>query len=237
VARGHTRLDRPDGAETGFYATATLHGRAVAGIGAVMPDQAAAPAAWMTYLAVDDDIVAVTGRAAAAGAHVLADPMTVMGFGAMAVLADPTGAVVGLWQAGTHTGAQVVNEPGTLIWNEVMTRDAAAAQAFYGSVFGYTFGDMSAPGFVYATVDLDGRTVAGVGELPASVPADVPAAWSSYLAVADTDATVAAAVGLGATVVSEPTDSPYGRVATLRGPFGETFLLMSTTEPSSPAPA
>lgn len=226
------------GPETGFYTTATVGGRSVAGFAEPMPGAASTPSTWTTYLAVDNDIVAVTGRARDAGAQVLFDPMTIMEFGAMAVLVDPTGAVFGLWQPGSHTGADVVNEPGALIWNEIMTRDAAAAQAFYGAVFGFTFGDMSGPGFVYATIDLDGRSVGGIGELAPETPDDVPAAWSTYFAVADTDAAAAKAVELGATILSAPADSPYGRIAVVRGPFGETFSIMSTTEvPSPPAHA
>ena len=153
------------GPETGFYTTATIGGRSVAGFAEPMPGAASTPSTWTTYLAVDNDIVAVTGRARDAGAQVLFDPMTIMELGAMAVLVDPTGAVFGLWQPGSHTGADVVNEPGALIWNEIMTRDPVAAQTFYGAVFGFTFGDMSGPGFVYATIDLDGRTVAGKTDL------------------------------------------------------------------------
>jgi predicted enzyme related to lactoylglutathione lyase len=115
-----------------------------------------------------------------------------------------------------------------------MTRDFAAAKEFYGAVFPYAFGDMSGPGFTYATIDLDGRPVGGVGELGPQTPADVPPAWSTYFAVSDTDAATARAVELGAQVVSPPADSPYGRLAVLRGPSGETFALMSTTDPSSP---
>ena len=221
--------------ETGFYTTALLGGRAAAGIGEVMPGTPAAPPAWVTYLAVDDDLVAVTSRATAAGAHTVFGPMTIMEFGAEAILIDPTGAAFGLWQAGSHHGADVVNEPGALIWNEVMTRDSAAAQAFYGSVFGFTFGDISGPEFTYATVDLDGRTVGGIGQLPADTPPEVPASWSTYFAVADTDATAARAVELGGTVLSAPKDSVYGRLAVIAGPYGERFTLMSTTEASSPA--
>jgi len=127
-----------------------------------------------------------------------------------------------------------IGEPGASIWNELMTRDFAAAEEFYGAVFPYTFGDMSGPGFTYATLDLDGRPVGGLGELGPETPPDALPAWSTYFAVSDTDAAVARAVELSGQVVSAPADSPYGRVAVLRGPSGETFALMSTTEPSSP---
>ena len=71
-----------------------------------------------------------------AGGAVMVEPMDVMDLGRMAIFADPTGAVLGVWQPGTFIGAEIVNEPGALSWNEVNTRDPGAAKVFYGSVFG-----------------------------------------------------------------------------------------------------
>ena len=221
------------GPETGHYSMALRGGRVAAGIGEAMPGTEAPPSAWTTYLAVDD-IDSIAARAKEAGAQFLMEPMGVMEFGRMGVLADPSGAVVGLWQSGSHTGADVVNEPGAVTWNEVMTRGYAAAQEFYGRMFPFTFSDMSGPGFTYATIDLDGRPVGGIGEVGADTPADVPSAWATYFAVTDVDATTAQAAELGAQIVQAPTDTPFGRLAILRGPFGEHFSVMSTTEPSSP---
>jgi len=216
--------------EAGNYSTARIGGRAAAGIGDLMPGSRVG---WTTYLAVDD-LDATAKRVTAAGGTLLAEPTDVMDLGRMAVLVDPTGAVVGLWQSGLHTGADVVNEPGAQIWNELMTRDFDAAKEFYGAVLPYSFGDMSGPGFTYAGLDVDGRTVGGLGQLGPETPPDEQSHWSTYFAVADTDAATAHAVELGGEVLTPPTDSPYGRLATLRGPGGETFTLMSTTEPSSP---
>jgi predicted enzyme related to lactoylglutathione lyase len=88
---------------------------------------------------------------------------------------------------------------------------------------------MSGPGFDYATLDLDGHQVGGIGG------GDGPAgAWEVYFAVRDTDATADAAVRLGGTIAHPAQDSPYGRMAGISGPFGERFWLMSTEDPSSP---
>ncbi|QTE29614.1 VOC family protein [Pengzhenrongella sicca] len=219
------------GPETGFYTMALKHGQPVAGIGEPPPGAEGQPAAWTTYLAVDD-VEAVTAKASEAGGTVVAPPMTIEDFGRMAVVVDPTGAVVGLWESGAHTGANLVNEPGSMIWNEALSHDLAAARAFYGTVFGYAFEDMSAPGFEYVTVNVDGKSVGGLGGVGA-LPADAPPHWETYFAVTDTDAATARAVELGATVLDGPIDSPYGRLAVLRGPAGEQFTLMSTDEPES----
>lgn len=54
----------------------------------------------------------------------------------MLIAADPQGAAFGVWQPGEFHGAQVVNQPGALIWNELHTSDVLAAASFYGDVFG-----------------------------------------------------------------------------------------------------
>ncbi|HEY5516115.1 MAG TPA: VOC family protein [Pengzhenrongella sp.] len=217
--------------ETGYYTMALKHGQPVVGLGQTQPGTVGPPVAWTTYLAVDD-ADATAAAATAAGGTVLAEPMGVLEFGRMAVLADPTGAVFGIWQSGAHTGASLVNEPGTVIWNEGLSHDLAAARAFYGSVFGYTFDDMSGVGFEYATANVNGKNVGGLGGT-GTLPDDALPHWQVYFAVADTDKATARAVELGATVVDGPRDSPYGRLTELSGPAGEQFTLMSTTEPES----
>jgi predicted enzyme related to lactoylglutathione lyase len=147
----------------------------------------------------------------------------------MAVVLDPTGAVVALWQAGSHHGAALVNEPGAMIWNEHLSPAFGPAKEFYGALFPYTISDMSGPGFDYATLDLDGHQVGGIGGSSGAV-----GAWEVYFAVRDTDATAAEAERLGGTIVHPAQDSPYGRMAGITGPFGERFWLMSTEDPSSP---
>lgn len=216
-------------AETGFYSQGLVGGRPAAALSGVMPGAADAPVAWLTFLATAD-AAATQERAVAAGAEVRVGAMPVMDFGSMAVLTDPVGATVALWQAGTTVGATVVNEPGTMIWNEHLSPRPDAARAFYGAVYGYGFTDMSAPGFDYASFEVDGRSVGGIGG------GEGDAAWQVYFAVTDTDAAAERAVRLGGTVVDAPADTPYGRLAGIAGPFGERFWLMSTDEePSAPA--
>lgn len=218
--------------ETGYYTTCSVQGRQAAGIGEAPPG-GDAPPVWTTYLAASD-AEAVSERIGAAGGTVMMAPMQVMGFGTMAVAADPTGAVFGLWQAGDHKGTSIVNEPGTLVWNECLTRDFEAAKTFYATVFGYGHQDMSGDGFTYATLDVDGKTVGGLGGL-GQAPPEVPSHWMTYFAVEDTDAAAAKAVELGATVQSEPRDSEFGRIAVIQGPVGEVFSVITAPaeQPSS----
>jgi uncharacterized protein len=216
---------QPGPPEAGGYAMCFSGGRAVAGIG---PQQGppGTPPVWTTYLATAD-VDASAAAARAAGGQVLVAPMDVMDVGRMAVAADPGGAVFGLWQARAHTGVGVANEPGALCWNENLSRDYEANQAFYRAVFGYQFGEMSGTGFRYATLKLDGHEVGGIGELNESFPAEVPAHWEIYFAVADTDATAASVTAAGGGMIRPPWDTTVGRMAVVQDDQGAVFSVIA----------
>ena len=215
--------------EAGGYSMCELNASPVAGIAPKMgpPD---VPSAWTTYLATED-ADATAARIAAAGGVMLTPPFDVMEAGRMALAADPGGAVFGLWQAGAHTGFQLANEPGTVVWNENMSRSFEAGKSFYQAVFGCSYGDLSSDGFRYATMEGDGHIVGGIGELGPHQPADEPAHWLTYFGVADTDAAVARAQELGGGVVHPARDSPYGRRAVLTDDQGAAFAVMSMSAP------
>lgn len=214
------------GPETGEYGMASVGDRQVAGImGKMSADQ---PTVWTTYIATQD-ADATIDKIKQAGGQVLAEPMDVMDAGRMAIAADPGGAVFGIWQAQSHTGFQVANEPGSVTWNENFSRDFEGNKAFYGAVFGYSFGDMSSEEMTYATLDLNGRPVGGIGGMGAQFPAEVPAHWNLYFAAADTDATVARAVELGGNVTVPASDTPFGRMAGLTDDQGAPFSVIQVS--------
>ncbi|WP_158883845.1 VOC family protein [Amycolatopsis anabasis] len=209
--------------ETGGYAVAHLDGKPVAGIMPKMdPGQ---PTVWTTYLAVDD-ADATAAKIQPAGGQVIAPPMDVLDLGRMAAGSDVEGAVFGLWQSGTHTGADIVNVPGSLVWNEQMSRDFPGAKKFYAAVFGYEYADMGDNGFQYATIRVGDREVGGIGGLTADTPLDTPAQWTAYFGVADTDETAALIAKLGGEVVGEPHDTPYGRMANVADDQGARFAII-----------
>jgi predicted enzyme related to lactoylglutathione lyase len=221
-----------DPEQTGGYEIATLGGRSVAGAMAQGPDQADHPSVWTVYLGVED--AAKTAEAiTSAGGTVLMPVTTVMDAGVMALASDPTGAVFGIWQAKDHTGFQKANEAGSVVWNEAMSRDFATAKTFYASVFGYTYTDMSGGGFEYATIEVNGNTVGGIGALPAEVPAEVPAHWATYFAVDDADESVDAAVKRNAVLIRPAQDMPYGRHAYLQDPTGAFFSIIKPGDPNA----
>jgi len=228
------------GPEYGFYSQGVVRGLPVAGIGEAPPaDQGGPqfPVAWTTYLAVDD-CDAACERARAAGGHVILEPMDVMDEGRMAMIADPTGAMVGLWQAGRHLGARVVNEPNSLCWNELTTRDAARAIEFFTQMFGYELERVppppEAPEFDYTAFRLAGRGVGGVLGMTSGWPADIQPHWMTYFAVADADDTAAMVKELGGEVTHGPFDSAFGRIAVIRDPYGATFSVLQMTDDDAP---
>lgn len=215
------------GDDFGNYGLATLQGRAVAGIGEAQPG-AEAPVAWTTYLATPDAGAAATAIAEHGGT-MLMGPMDVPGQGSMAIAADPTGAAFGVWQAGGHNGAAIVDEPGAMVWNELHTTDPGAARAFYGAVFGHTYTPIPDAGdFDYTTIDGDGPggTVGGLGEMAPGTEG-MPPHWLTYFQVADVDATVAAAEAAGGKALGPASDSSYGRMATLQDPQGGVFAVIA----------
>ena len=214
--------------ETGHYGMASLRGHSVAGIGGMMGMEH--PPVWNTYLATAD-VDATCKAAEAAGASIAAPPMDVMEFGRMAFVQVPGGGVFGLWQAGTHNGSGLANEPGAYCWNEFMTRDYETGKSFYGEVFGYTFSELGDENFSYCTLDLEGRPVGGLGTLPDEVPKEVPAHWRVYFAVDDADKSLARAAELGGAILRPAEDMPYGRWGDASDGQGAMFALIK------PAPA
>ena len=209
--------------EAGGYRMCTKNGLVVAGLGAKQsPDQ---PSVWTTYLATEDADETVR-KINAAGGKVLVEAIDVMNVGRMAIAADTDGAVFGIWQSRAHTGMQLANEPGSVTWNENMSRDFDGNKAFYQAVFGYDYDDMSGGGFTYATFKVGGESRGGLGELGKDTPMNVPANWTTYFSVADTDATVAKASELGGNVLSPAEDTEFGRMAILTDDQGSIFAVV-----------
>ncbi len=209
------------------YTMATLDGRSAAGIMQLSPQMAASgmPPVWNSYVSVDD-IEAAVARVEPAGGTVLQPPMDVMDAGRMAVLADPAGAVICLWEARAHIGAEVVNEPGALSWNELLTPDPAAVAPFYADVFGWTAHTEPTPVGPYTVFMVAGGNPDGIGGAM-SPPMQMPPFWGVYFSVADAVATVAAATELGARVMMDATVMPgTGTLATMVDPQGAMFSIM-----------
>jgi predicted enzyme related to lactoylglutathione lyase len=219
------------GEEYGGYRIATVRGQAVAGLG---PSPDGAPSAWTLHLATED-ADKTAAEVTAAGGTVLLPPGDVGPLGRMSIAADPSGAAFGIWQAGTHIGAGLVNEPGGLTWEDLRSTGAAAAQDFYRTVFGYRFDAVPMAGEEYRTFALPDEEfpLGGMGPMMGS-PEGTPSHWLVYFGTAGTDVAVAAATATGGAVVVPAFDSPFGRLAVLADPAGASFAVIETA--GSPQP-
>lgn len=210
--------------EAGGYGQFRLGGRSVAGIGPTYGE--GTPSVWNTYIATPD-AAATTAAVRANGGQVILEPMQVLEAGTMAVFQDPAGAYFSAWQADRHPGAELVNEPGTLCWNELVSRDPEAAKRFYPAVFGWGVQTSDMDGMEYTEWQVAGRSIAGMMETPQDVPEEVPSYWLSYFAVHDCDLAANEAVRLGGAVYVQPMDLPIGRFAVLADPHSATFGVIA----------
>jgi predicted enzyme related to lactoylglutathione lyase len=213
--------------EFGGYFMFSRVGVPVAGCMGDMGPDLPANDTWKIYLATED--IAATAQAAEReGGQIVVPVMPVGDLGTQVVLLDPTGATVGVWQPGTFPGFTVLDEPGAPSWFELHTRGYAQAVDFYRAVFPLetvVMGDTDQ--FRYATLNTPDEPVevAGVLDAAAFLPEGVPSRWVTYWEVADVDAAAAQAGDLGGSVVEEPVDTPYGRMATVTDPAGALFKL------------
>lgn len=210
----------------GGYTMAFKDGKSVAGLMQSREDGEGYPDMWSTYLRVDD-IDATMSAAKNAGAMPYMEPMDVPEQGKMAMLGDPSGASIGLWEFGGHTGFQAHEENGAASWHELHSKDYAAAVAFYRDVLGLQASVMSdTPEFRYTTLKDGDKELAGIMDASGYLSDEVPSHWQVYFQTDDVDAAIATALTLGATITNEPEDSPYGRVAGLTDCTGAMFKLV-----------
>ena len=208
--------------EYGGYLNATRNGEPAAGLGPLM-NPGDSPG-WTTYFATDD-AAATVARIREAGGTVVVEPMEVGPMGTMVIALDPQGNGFGLWQAGTHTGVEIHNEPGSLAWNDAAVDDPAAAREFYTAVFGFRFDELEGMGG-YATFATGERALGGLG----GVVPGAPKGWSTCFSVASTDDAVAAVEAAGGKVTMAPEDTEFGRFAVVADPWGAGVSVMQ--EPS-----
>jgi predicted enzyme related to lactoylglutathione lyase len=215
--------------DTFNYTMCRLNGHSVAGMGG-QPAPAGMPTVWTTYFAVDD-ADKTAERVVEHGGTVQMAPMDVMDSGRMAIAADAQGAMFGLWQAAGHIGAGLVNVPGTLVWNELSTRDLDGGTAFYGEVLGQRWDeyDTGAQGPRYKVAYIDGKVVCGALEMGSEFPAEIPPNWRAYFAVEDAAAAAAKATELGGSVQIPVFDTPQGPTAVLSDPQGGVFSVIAMT--------
>ncbi|MCL7379143.1 VOC family protein [Streptomyces sp. 35G-GA-8] len=206
------------------YTLCRLRGRAVAGFRHVpAPDSPAAalPGLWCVYFATDDS-EATAKRIADAGGTLTRRPVEIADQGLLSLATDPSGSRFGLWEGRALVGCETVNEPGSLLRNDLTSPDPGPAREFYPAVFDFTLdGNDDLPGADFTFLRRpDGHEIGGIMGDP-----EAPSAgWQTLFEVADTDVAVERAVAAGGTAET-PSDTIYARMAKITDPFGNTFQV------------
>lgn len=219
--------DRPVG-EGVVYSMALRDGKAVAAIGPQVQAERErdVPAHWNNYVTVRD-LDDVSSRVEALGGRLEAPPFEVMDAGRMAVVLDPGGAHLCLWEARANPGAALVNAPGALCWNEVATRDPEAAQRFYSGLLGWSFAEIAGiPDMRYWTILNGERANGGMRLLGDEVPAETPPHWLAYFAVEEVETSARKAADAGGQVLVPKTGANEGNwFAVIADPAGAVFAI------------
>lgn len=214
--------DNPVG-EGLVYSIMRLGGRSAAAISPQPQQQREndVPPMWNSYITVESADETL-GRARTLGATVHAPAFDVLDAGRMGVLQDPQGAFLCVWEPRANLGAEVVNAPGALTWNELVSPDIDASADFYGGLFGWTVTEMEGFGMPYVTIqNRDGRTNGGIR----AAAQTEPTYWLVYFGSEDIDASLGQVSALGGSTVMEPLDIGVGKLAAALDPEGAAFAL------------
>ncbi|HEY5837267.1 VOC family protein [Streptomyces sp.] len=213
--------------EFGGYSVCTLKGKPVAGIMKAMSigDQPPPPPNWTSYFS-SADAAATEAAIRENGGTVIVPTSEVAALGRMLVAADPQGAVFGVWEPLDFRGAEIVNEPGALVWNQLNTADPEAAARFYRTALGLEATPIpEMPEFT--AFQVMGRTVGGVQGMD-NLPPGTPPHWLVNFAVDDTDRTVDVLVRGGGSVVAPAFDmEKVGRMAVVADPRSAVFAIVA----------
>jgi len=216
--------DMPAG-ETGIYPMLRLDGDEVCALyemEAERREMGVLPHCY-SYVSVEDaDVTAAKAREL--GGTVLGDPFDVLGVGRMAIIQDPTGAVLAAWQPHAHVGTRRVNGIGCMTWNELQTRDPETAATFYSGLFGWETEPIKEDGkLVYVTIRNAGSQNGGFMPMTEQ-HGDAPPHWLAYFTVPSCDA-IARVQELGGGALAGPIDLPAGRIAVVSDPQGAAFAI------------
>ena len=214
---GWTTADSPADGYTMFQ----VDGKDVAGLRRV--EQSASR--WIPFLSVPS-ADAVSAKALQLGAAVVTPAADTRNLARTAVLRDPAGGLLGLWEARDHQGAALLDEPGSLWWAELLTREVAVAKTFYSNLLGWRAVDTLKYGIRYSVFKAGDESLAGLLPIGADWGAVSPY-WQVLFAVEDCDALVRRAKTAGGSLVFGPNDVPNaGRAAIVSDPHDAVFVLM-----------
>ena len=227
----HMVMDTPGGGPP--YAFFLAGEASVGGIGQMTDEMKAQgiPPMWNSYIATKD-CEATEAKVKELGGTVTVPTMEVPGHGKLAFFLDPEGASFAAWQATSEDGPGMrVGDPGSLSWNELMTRDPGKASDFYGKLAGWKFAPMPMGDVDYTMIKNAGKDAGGIMPMNGPQFEGIPAHWLVYFAVEDCDATAAKAQASGGKVNVPPTDIEVGKFSVLSDPQGAVFCVIKLNAP------
>lgn len=213
------RLETGNPAGYGQISHADNHGDGGIGIGGGIYGDMPPGQDGVTFYVEVDDVEATLAQAERLGGTRLMGPGQVEGGPVFGHLHDPEGHWIGLMQAGSMTPAQIpadaprVGSP--VVHFEVIGRDMATLQAFYGGLFGWKPDTDNPVG--YGVIDrADNLNAQGIGigggmmALPAELAAESNGHVTFYVEVPDVEAALARVVELGGQRLQGPDTVPGG---------------------------
>ena len=221
---GWAAEDLPMGPDT--YTIFRLDGNDVGGAYQLMKEQldANVPPHWMLYVKVES-ADAAAAKAVGLGGKQVVPPSDIPNVGRFALLEDPTGAHISLFQPGQHRGMTVFGNVGALCWADLNTRDPDNASRFYGGLFGWTF-ETGKDGYRHIINGTNKEDMIGGMPPEMRAPPGTPAHWMSYFHVADCATTAKKAAELGGSTIMRPNlMTDVGTIAVLADPQGAVFAL------------
>lgn len=213
----------------GQYFIGMVGDRRVGGLMGQGPELSGNPAMWTTFIYADD-IDATVAKVDEVGGTVLEKPFDIPGGAQVAVVADSTGAMFGLFAGPAIEGEYFSREVGGVSWVELLTRAPDVAEGFYADLFGWKAETSSATGTTYTTFLMGEEMVAGMMMMPDQVPAGAPNHWGAYFTVADCHLAEAQAVELGGQILVPTRILDMGKFAVLADPQGAGFNIMEYAE-------
>jgi predicted enzyme related to lactoylglutathione lyase len=208
------------------YSMMSIDGRDAAAI-SPQPEQqreAGAPPTWNSYITVESADQAAE-RAAQLGATVHGPPFDVMEVGRMAVLQDPQGAFLLVWEPRAHIGAALVNAHGALSWNELASPDLERSASFYSELFGWIVEPFEGSQIPYMTIkNAEGRSNGGMRQ---QMTGETVPYWLVYFGASDMQRALSQVEELAGTKLVEPQTIGPGELAVVADPQGATFALYS----------
>jgi uncharacterized protein len=183
------------------------------------------PSSWLPYVSVEN-VDRIVDQARTMGGLVLAEPRDAHEAGRLAILQDPAGAKFAVWKANQNIGARLIDQVGTICWNELSTSDALLAGTFYSNLFGWGRQIQQMDKLEYTILVNEDEPAGGMYEIfPARE--SIPSHWLVYFAVEDCESSVDHATRMGARILTPPKEiTEVGQFCVMNDPQGATFAVI-----------